>query len=474
MYVRKLIPCPHQADLALEPCPFQLLPSEMIRYCSDVASWERSPDYYHLLLVMLASDQPIHHVLSRDVAKFLEPPRELLRLQAIAQNPELCTARDGLAYSRKEFIEHYGLKQGQRQWNAATPIFPWHAHLHVVELLSGRSWKVKLPGKLMAISSSSLVRDPITTHATDAQQIVVAVVDDTFRLDGLDRVLVVDTVSGKVESSDSYEASALAISADCKSIAVGINGIDAGFKISDLPFKGWESVHRPFFVEFVSALAYTPSGEELVALINAPRHICVINVLSRSVMHSVDLELGDNKFAYGASAMTFSLTGERLAITGSAEHEHSYGFGFILLFAFPDMHLVCSLKPCETWHREVACTDSIVLAGGDGGISMLEHGCDGRRILFQDQVVDALAFTSTGQFFAFAGTQDVSLVEMCGYTIIYSLPVPQGLDVWSLKFVDTLMVASDFTHDAGSSTSSTSSTSCRLSAIASHDCCHGP
>ena len=51
--------------------------------------------------------------------------------------------------------------------------------------------------------------------------------------------------------------------------------------------------------------------------------------------------------------------------------------------------------PSEAWHQEVACnpTASVVVAGGRGGITVLEKGVDGRRLLFPEHPIDALAFT---------------------------------------------------------------------------------
>ena len=56
------------------------------------------------------------------------------------------------------------------------------------------------------------------------------------------------------------------------------------------------------------------------------------------------------------------------------------------------------------------------------------------RLLFPDQAVDALAFTSNGEFFAFASGLAVSFVEMRTCMIIYSFQVPHGLTMLSLKF----------------------------------------
>ena len=68
---------------------------------------------------------------------------------------------------------------------------------------------------------------------------------------------------------------------------------------------------------------------------------------------------------------------------------------------------------------------------------------DGRRWLFPEQAVDALAFTSLGESFAFACHRDVSLVEMCGYTIIYRLQVRQGIENCSLEFVQNQLTGLD-------------------------------
>ena len=50
-------------------------------------------------------------------AWFLSWRDELSRLRVIAQTCELRIARDGLAYSYKDFIEHYGQDGGQHAWN---------------------------------------------------------------------------------------------------------------------------------------------------------------------------------------------------------------------------------------------------------------------------------------------------------------------------------------------------------------------
>ena len=278
----------------------------MIRYCLDGSSWQRSSDDYHLLLVMLASCQPIRHVLSRHVAKFLKPPHELSRLQAIAQARELRIAGDGLAYSRQEFIEHYALEKGRLMWNTATPqactefrtardglgysygefmelygeekgqliwntapTLPGHKKLHVFEPLSGRSWEVNLPGEVMHFASSTRVYDPMTSNFADAQHIVVAletqVFDSKRGMDGLYSMVVVDASSGMVELQsvpNNCDVTALAMSADGYSIAIGLE--HAYLRILHVPFKQCEVVG----VEDVVALAYTPSGDELVAWSN--------------------------------------------------------------------------------------------------------------------------------------------------------------------------------------------------------------
>ena len=50
-------------------------------------------------------------------AWFLSWRDELSRLRVIAQTCELRIARDGIAYSYKDFIEHYGQDGGQHTWN---------------------------------------------------------------------------------------------------------------------------------------------------------------------------------------------------------------------------------------------------------------------------------------------------------------------------------------------------------------------
>ena len=122
------------------------------------------------------------------------------------------------------------------------------------------------------------------------------------------------------------------------------------------------------------------------------------------------------------------------------------------------MSKVCSLKPCEAWHNVVACNPaaSVVVAGGHCGISLLERGVAGRRRLFPDQAVGALAFTTLGESFAFAcHRRDVSLVEMCGYTIIYRLQVPQGIDIVFLEFIQNQLTEREFTSDDAESSHST-------------------
>ena len=101
---------------------------------------------------------------------------------------------------------------------------------------------------------------------------------------------------------------------------------------------------------------------------------------------------------------------------------------------FPDMHEASSLKSCEAWHHEVACTDSVVLAGGRSGITMLERCVDGRRLLFPGQpwtlwhshpMVPSLHLHAIKMF----------LLLMCGYKIIYRLQVPQGIEICSFNGV---------------------------------------
>ena len=50
-------------------------------------------------------------------AWFLSWRDELSRLRVIAQTCELLIARDGIAYSYKDFVEHYGQDGGQHAWN---------------------------------------------------------------------------------------------------------------------------------------------------------------------------------------------------------------------------------------------------------------------------------------------------------------------------------------------------------------------
>ena len=230
--------------------------------------------------------QPIRHVLSRHVAKFLKPPHELSRLQAIVQPRELRIARDGLAYSRKEFIEHYAQEKGQLMWNTAppqactefrtardglvysygefiehygqekgqlmwntAPTLPGNEELRVIEPLSGRSWKVNLPGEVTHFASSTFVYDPMTSNFADAQQIVVALETQGFdskrRMDGLYSMAVVNASSGTVELQSlphNCDVTALAMSADGCSIAVGIE--NRTLRISEFPFKQYEDVDR--------------------------------------------------------------------------------------------------------------------------------------------------------------------------------------------------------------------------------------
>ena len=107
-------------------CNISSGPNTTFNSCSDMMSqcfwndniWERSPDRYHLHLLMFASTKPVRHVLSRHVAKFLKLPDELSCLQAIVEQ-ELRIARDGFVYSFAAFIEHYGKKKGQCMWSIA-------------------------------------------------------------------------------------------------------------------------------------------------------------------------------------------------------------------------------------------------------------------------------------------------------------------------------------------------------------------
>ena len=97
----------------------------------------------------------------------------------------------------------------------------------------------------------------------------------------------------------------------------------------------------------------------------------------------------------------------------------------------------------------MACspTASIVLAGGfDDGIYLLERGVEGYRVLFPDQAVHALSFTSRGDLFAFACDQEISLVETGGYTVVYSLMVTEKLQIKSLVFVQDQGNRSGFTY----------------------------
>ena len=94
------------------------------------------------------------------------------------------------------------------------------------------------------------------------------------------------------------------------------------------------------------------------------------------------------------------------------------------------MHQVCSSNHCEgeALHQEfacVACTDSVVLDGSRGGITMLQRGLDGSRRLFPGQAVDALASTSNSEFFAFACDQDVHLTA-CYHLQLTSSSGPAG------------------------------------------------
>ena len=68
---------------------------------------------------------------------------------------------------------------------------------------------------------------------------------------------------------------------------------------------------------------------------------------------------------------------------------------------------------------------------------MLGRGVDMPRFLFPDQAVDNVAFTSNGEFFAFASGLHVSFVEMPTCMIIYSFQIPLGLSLLSLQFVQT-------------------------------------
>ena len=70
------------------------------------------------------------------------------------------------------------------------------------------------------------------------------------------------------------------------------------------------------------------------------------------------------------------------------------------------------------------------------------------RLLFPHQAVNALAFTSMGEIFAFACDQDVSLVGMRGYIVVYSLPLPQGLEIYSIEFAKDWLTELDFASDA--------------------------
>ena len=83
--------------------------------------------------------------------------------------------------------------------------------------------------------------------------------------------------------------------------------------------------------------------------------IMVIDVLSCRVMSSTIVWLG-----LYAWEVKFSMTGAGLGIVGSTrnlEYGSQKAFGFIFLYDFPNMHRVCSLKPCENWHEAAsACT----------------------------------------------------------------------------------------------------------------------
>ena len=93
----------------------------------------------------------------------------------------------------------------------------------------------------------------------------------------------------------------------------------------------------------------------------------------------------------------------------------------------------------------------IVLAGGPGGITLMDRRVRRHRSLFPHLAVDALAFTSMGDFFAFACGQDVTLVETSGFTIIYSLEDSLGYDdIHSLVFVHEQMIDRDLGYDAAS------------------------
>ena len=75
---------------------------------------------------------------------------------------------------------------------------------------------------------------------------------------------------------------------------------------------------------------------------------------------------------------------------------------------------------------------------------MLEENLEGRRVLFPDKAVDALVFTSKGDFFAFACGKEVSLVEMSECAVIYTLQVPQFAKIQSLVFEDEVQELLNF------------------------------
>ena len=62
-----------------------------------------------------------------------------------------------------------------------------------------------------------------------------------------------------------------------------------------------------------------------------------------------------------------------------------------------------------------------------------------------EQAVEALAVTSKGESFVFACNGNINMVEMCGYTIIYSLQMPQGHDILCLVFALGEVAEVDYT-----------------------------
>ena len=127
-------------------------------------------------------------------------------------------------------------------------------------------------------------------------------------------------------------------------IALALDGLsDGGLEMSEYPYDEFHAVKwATYGVENVKALAFSPTGDELVAWYKNDDTVVVIDVESCTVTDSMAVHIGGNVIDPMISALEFSSAGFAFGLAGRAGGYDLDEFGFIFLYEFPSLRQVCS------------------------------------------------------------------------------------------------------------------------------------